>query len=178
MSTSDWINLIAAILIGGGTLFLGIMAWRNIRQTRNIQKAEKRERLLNEIIEWATGIIEIPAQMNFVVWREILGMKEPKRSVYTENMTRQNVMELRRRYTILTGRRMRVKVLSASFKKYKLDTIANCVIENLDNVISILDKRSEGRISDAEVEKARIKLEKCADALIKKASSIDTRHVK
>ncbi len=56
MTTSDWINLIAAILIGGGTLFLGSMAWRTIRQTRNLQKAEKIERLLNEVIEWAVGI--------------------------------------------------------------------------------------------------------------------------
>ena len=53
MTTDNWINLIAAILVGGGTFFLGIMAWRTIRQTRNIQKAEQRERLLNEIIEWA-----------------------------------------------------------------------------------------------------------------------------
>ncbi len=59
MVTSDWINLIAAILVGGGTLFLGIMAWRNIRQTRSIQKSEKRERLLNEIIDWATEVADI-----------------------------------------------------------------------------------------------------------------------
>ena len=53
MDIDNWINLIAAIIVGGGTLFLGIMAWRTIRQTRRIQRAEKRERLLNEIIEWA-----------------------------------------------------------------------------------------------------------------------------
>ena len=56
MTTDNWINLIAAIIVGGGTLFLGIMAWRTIRQTRSIQKAEKRERLLNEIIDWARQI--------------------------------------------------------------------------------------------------------------------------
>ena len=56
MTTSDWIILGAAILTGGGTLSLAIMAWRAIRQTRSIQKAEKRERLLNEIIEWAEDI--------------------------------------------------------------------------------------------------------------------------
>ena len=59
MSTSDWINLVAAILVGGGTLFLGIMAWRTIRQTRSIQKADKKERLLNEVIEWIFGINDI-----------------------------------------------------------------------------------------------------------------------
>ena len=56
MDIDNWINLIAAILVGGGTLFLGIMAWRTIRQTRSIQKAEKRERLLNEILNWIIDI--------------------------------------------------------------------------------------------------------------------------
>ena len=59
MQISDWINIIAAILVGGGTLFLGIMAWRTIRQNSNIQKAEKRERLLNEIKDWIFGIKDI-----------------------------------------------------------------------------------------------------------------------
>jgi len=58
MTIDNCINLISAILIGDGTLFLGIMAWRNIRQTRNIQKTKKRERLLNEIIEWAEDILK------------------------------------------------------------------------------------------------------------------------
>ena len=61
MDTSDWITLGAAILVGGGTLFLGIMAWRAIRQTRSIQKAERRERVLNEIIQWA---VDVSARMS------------------------------------------------------------------------------------------------------------------
>ena len=52
MTTDNWINLIAAILIGGGTLALAFMTWKSIRQTRSIQRAEKKERLLNEIIMW------------------------------------------------------------------------------------------------------------------------------
>jgi len=154
----------------------------NLREeTRSKDEIEKenrarKERLLNEIIEWATNIVEIPAQMNFVVWQEIINMREPKRSVYIENMTRQNVMELRRRYTILTGRRMRIKILSAVFKKYKLDIIANCVIDSLNDVISVLDKRSEGKISDDEVNNARVILDKRVDALVTKASNIDTRY--
>ena len=69
MTTDNWISIISAILIGGGTLFLGIMAWRAIRQTRNIQKAEKRERLLNEIIEWATQILECSRAPTFIEQR-------------------------------------------------------------------------------------------------------------
>lgn len=167
-------GVIASFLVAFVALGLGLSS---LIQTERLQKKEREERLLNEIIEWATGIYEIPAQMNYVVWREILDMNEPRRSVYIENMTRQNIMELRRRYTILTGRIVRVKMLSTSFKKYKLDTIANRVIVNLNNAISTLDKRSKGRISDDEVEKARIELEKCADALIKKATGIYTKNI-
>lgn len=67
MDTSNWINLIAAILVGGGTLALAFMAWKSIRQTRSIQKAEKRERLLNEIIEWAEDIAECGTNVNLPV---------------------------------------------------------------------------------------------------------------
>jgi len=58
MDTSDWINLIAAIAGWVGILCLGIIAWLNIRQASSTQKREKRERLLNEIIEWAVNIGE------------------------------------------------------------------------------------------------------------------------
>ena len=72
MTTDNWINLIAAILVGGGTLFLGIMAWRAIRQTRTMQKAEKRERLLNEIIEWATEL----SKFNITPERDLRNSKD------------------------------------------------------------------------------------------------------
>ena len=64
MDTSDWIQLIAAILIGGGTLALAVMTWKSIRQTRGIQKSDKRERLLNEIIEWASGCIRCAFELD------------------------------------------------------------------------------------------------------------------
>ena len=62
MQISDQIALIAAILVGGGTLTLAIMTWKSIRQTRSIQKAEKRERLLKEIVEWAIDVAKYSLQ--------------------------------------------------------------------------------------------------------------------
>ena len=52
--------------MGGGTLFLGIMDWRTIRLTSTIQKAEKRERLLNEIIEWAVDVGKCGSHIDFL----------------------------------------------------------------------------------------------------------------
>ena len=53
MTTDSWINLVAAILVGGGTLALAVMTWKSIRQTRQIYEKEQEQRLLDEIIEWA-----------------------------------------------------------------------------------------------------------------------------
>ena len=83
MTTDNWINLIAAIIVGGGTLFLGIMAWRTIHQTRSIQRAEKRERLLNEIIEWAVDVTKGELLMEFADVRSIKDIRWSRLYLYT-----------------------------------------------------------------------------------------------
>jgi len=99
MATSDWINLIAAILVGGGTLFLGIMAWRTIRQTRSIQKAEKWDRLLNEIIEWATDIIECCREFEVpLVGNGITNRDSLLRRIESNRVTKLNTMISRSKY--------------------------------------------------------------------------------
>ena len=92
MTTSDWIILGAAILTGGGTLFLGIMAWRTIRQTRNLQKTEKRDSLLNEIIAWATDAAKSAVSRQTMVpselWKTKLEYKYSKaKSKYVIEVT-------------------------------------------------------------------------------------------
>jgi len=77
MGTDNLINLVAAILVGGGTLFLGIMAWRTICQTRSIQKIERRERLLNEIIEWAIDVTKVELLMEIA---DVTGIKDRRRA--------------------------------------------------------------------------------------------------
>jgi len=59
MTTDNWISLVAAILVAGGTLTLAVMTWKSIRQTRSIHESEHRQRLLNEISQWA---IEVSAR--------------------------------------------------------------------------------------------------------------------
>ncbi len=51
MDISDWITL-AAVLVALG---LGVSS---LIQTQSLQKRERKERLLNEIIEWATSIAD------------------------------------------------------------------------------------------------------------------------
>ena len=64
MDNSDIINLVAAILIGGGTLTLAYMTWKSIRQTRSIHETERKERLLNEIAKWSADVRKYCASLD------------------------------------------------------------------------------------------------------------------
>ncbi|MBA7608654.1 hypothetical protein ES703_15833 [subsurface metagenome] len=129
MTTSDWINLIAAILIGGGTLFLGIMAWRTIRQTRSIQKAEKRGRLLNEIIEWAIDI-------STCSFRED---KYALANVVTIDLLLVNLAALMDRYNSARMRGEYIRIIAPVFGTNLANSVQQ-VITKLDEHIEVIRK--------------------------------------
>ena len=56
MTTSDWINLIAAIIIGGGTLALAVVAFRSIRENRNLQIIRYKIELLDKVFDWLINV--------------------------------------------------------------------------------------------------------------------------
>ena len=78
MTMDNLINLIAAILVGGGTITLAVMTWKAVGQTRAIQKSERRERLLNEIIEWAVDILKFSPMPKQAIFALKLKKEEPK----------------------------------------------------------------------------------------------------
>jgi len=53
---ADWIKEWAIPLSAGATFLLALAAFWAIWQNKRIQKRNRRERLLNEIIEWATNV--------------------------------------------------------------------------------------------------------------------------
>jgi len=59
MDVDNWINLGSAILIASGTIFLGAMALKAIRQTNRIHQLEHRQNLINDIARWATDILDL-----------------------------------------------------------------------------------------------------------------------
>ena len=79
----DWtlgtvIQLVAAIttlLAVIVALYIGVSS---IRQTRDIQKRERKERLLNEIIEWAEKVCRIRDERPLPKIEEILSSEDEK----------------------------------------------------------------------------------------------------
>ena len=149
MNIDNWINLIAAILIGGGTLFLGIMAWRNIRQTRNIQKTEKRERLLNEIIEWATDVVNCSSRLGLPL---VKGIDRTTMLVYGRS-------NLYFQYRSVNARRLYIEKIANTFGE-ELESAIKPVTSKLIDFIKILEANIESlQKNGTEDEKAAIDCE-------------------
>ena len=98
MTIDNLINLVAAIIVGGGTLFLGIMAWRSICQTRSIQRAEKRERLLNEIIEWGLEVSRVTSVSAFTRYAEVEDIQKQRLIIVSDLLGKFTSLETRGKY--------------------------------------------------------------------------------
>ena len=159
MTNSDWITLGAAILTGGGTLFLGIMAWRAIRQTRRIHKREQEQRLLNKIVEWATQIL--------IIGRDI-GRGD------TDDLGKFGFsMEYRARWNVLTWRQVHIRNI-ATYITSGLEDIVFYTNRLINQHIRILDLEYSGKIKKGAAvgrhrkrldDMARLLIERCVELL-------------
>lgn len=165
MTTDNWISIISAILIGGGTLFLGIMAWRSIRQTRNIQKSERRERLLNEIIEWGKNMLE--SELSAAPLQA--GLKDPKtliKLVYFDLLVKYRKVNARSEYSIH---------IASNFKG-ALQSTVNKAADKLRAIIKLLMEHFD-TVTEREIRELRESLETSALAVIEEATKIKTRDI-
>lgn len=179
METSDWIALVAAILVGGGTLTLAFMTWKSIHQTRSIHERERRERLLNEILDWARDVatcaFSIPAPMMF---EDITaGLETPTVEKMVQRARVTTYTNLRLRYQIAARKSKYIENIASSFSG-NLDDAVKKLSKQLNNVISALQKcsRDLDDISKTEnLKRAEDSLRKKADILVEEAVKIKTR---
>lgn len=64
MGTSDIISLILAVLTLFGIIVALILGVKAIRESRNLQKAQYREELLNGILNWLSDVVELRVRYN------------------------------------------------------------------------------------------------------------------
>ncbi len=183
MTTSDWIILAAAILTGGGTLFLGIMAWRTIRQTRNLQKTERRERLLNELIEWATDISRCGIDAGIDFFRryptEVFDNEEDFIKD-NDNFERKETehrywSRLLSEYLHLSKESGYIKIITTrTIKKEALDKSIKKLVDELGNLIKVIRQglTSSANIITTMINVQRDEVKKCLDSVIDTATNL------
>jgi len=158
MEISNWITLGAAILVGSGTLFLGIMAWRTIRQTRNIQKAEKREGLLNEIIEWAT--------------------KSAESAIYRQKTDNSELWKTKLNYKVCRAKSEYIKgIATSSFSNLSSHIID--IVTKLDEAIESTTRLIDSKLSENydQVRHCEEELTNAVIGLFEKAAKIKTKAI-
>ncbi len=170
---SDW-SLPLAIATGS----LAAAAFWAIRQTRDTQKSEKRERLLNEIIEWAIDVAGCGSDINIPFFPEVseLSKEEQARERITEGATRASLGNLLLRYKVIVVRREYVKNI-ALFMGEDLLKKEGEVANNLSKVVDLLEKRIKGKATTEMVTEAEKSLNECARILIKEAAKIKTKDI-
>jgi len=177
----EWIKEWALPLSAGATLVLAIAAFLAIWQNRNLQKKERKERLLNEIIEWARDVatcaFSIPAPMMF---EDITaGLETPAVEKMVQRARVTTYTNLRLRYHIAARRSKYIETIASSFSG-NLDDAVKKLSKQLNNVISALQKcsRDLDDISKTEnLKRAEDSLRKKADILVEEAVKIKTKDI-
>ncbi len=184
MGISDWINLIAAILVGGGTLALAVMAYKAIRQTRGIQRSEKKERLLNEIVEWA---IDVTKWRPKEIYKDMIDLSDELR---LRKLIYSHIVGIMESFIEMRGRNQYLSNISAMFSKDLEEAVGN-LIDTLETKIELLSEWkstianaiSKGVKEDDEhyfqkAEEQEYQIERLALKVIEEATKIKTQNIR
>jgi len=186
MTTDNIINLVSAIIVGGGTLFLGIMAWKSIRQTRTIQESGQKEKLLNEIIEWAENIKTcgiVPAIELFRTYQATKVFVDDESELETKSKSEKEA-ETKHREQLLTHILMYstknnyMSIIAPKINK-ELGAVMTEVVSGLDKQLGLLRKAliDVEHTSTTDISLEMEKLTESATKLIEEATKIKTRDI-
>ena len=155
----EWIKEWALPLSAGATLVLAIAAFLAIWQNRNLQRKGRRERLLNEIIEWSTESVKSAIyrqeKESHELWKAILNYK----------------------YCILKSEYVNV-IATSSF--FTLSSLINDVVIKLDKVMKETTNYKDNK-TDKNHELMRVcedNLTKSVEELFKEAAKIKSELLK
>ncbi len=157
MEISDWITLAAVIV----ALAIGVTS---LLQTQMLQKRERKERLLNEIIEWAIDI-------NKGGWEVIIPINL---ALDEDTSERENLARLLFKYQTLYAKSEYIQDIALAFEE-NLHPALKRVTRNLKEAINRIDEylfKQKG--TKERVEQSNKPLHKSVITLIKEAAKIKT----
>ncbi len=168
---------IAVALTPWATLLLALAAFWAIWQNRSLQIRERRERLLNEIIEWA---IYFTKSRFATAVKDLVGIADRRKQdlfIYS------HIVEIQETFVGMSGRNLYIKNVVLEFE-LGLQKAAAQLIDDLATYIEFLDEW-QGAGTDAindekSVEKAdkhELQLKESANKVIEEATKIKTKGI-
>jgi len=170
MDTNTWLAISA-----GATFLLALAAFWAIWQNRGIQIKNRKERLLNEIIEWAEDIRKSSS--------ESIDPNEIMFDTPVEQMaTQRGFYNLRLRYQAISVKSEYMEGIAKKVFGNELLSATEIVIQKLGEIIDILkdcltNRRASQKEKNEEVETYKKSLDSYAKDLIIEASKIKTRNI-
>ena len=186
MSIDNWLAISA-----GATFLLALAAFWAIWQNYSLRQKERKERLLNEIIEWAIDVTNWRSESK-KVFKEMVGITDIKQQ---EVFTHAHIVEVKEGFVGMSGRNQYISSISREFKQ-DLQEVAIKLIEDLEAYIELLDewqqvkadaiaqdliKAEEYITKDGEyttkADEYALQLDKSASRVIDEAAKIKTRDI-
>ena len=165
MGITDWLMLAAVIVALG----LGVTS---ILHTQSLQKRERRERLLNEIIEWAVDILKFSPMPKQTIFELKLKKEEPK----VEDVIMLWKVSLEEHLLPIISKGAYINRISKTFGK-AMWSATNKVSFYLGNTIEYINKL-EGTYSSLEaLKKPNEELHNAAVQIIEEAIKIKTKDI-
>ena len=166
MEVGDWITLAAVVV----ALAIGVVS---LVQTQNLQKRERKERLLNEIIEWATDVGKRGSDLDFICLAAQLD-EQPWGELNLPTL-QSSLRELRQRaeYMVKVSNTLD-KSLLTTVQKVKVEVME--YLKAIDNVFIQTRLGAEGNLPIIlKPLLERDSLVNCANNLVAEAAKIKTR---
>jgi hypothetical protein len=141
------VNL-ATAMVAFGTLILALVTAMSIDNSRAIEKRNRKERLLNEIIEWAVDIVKCESEQRFHTMSllELEIAKESRKVQYLEADRRATLINLHQKYQSVDARSEYVRTIAKRFGD-NFQAIADQTADKLREQLIILIKQIKGEIT-------------------------------
>ena len=129
-----------------------------IRQTRDMQKSEKRERLLNEIIEWATNITKYrfgKACKELLQVTDSSGKTSHRKSL---QFVHADIVEIKETFVGLGGQSRYISEIALTFG-VDLHKATKVVTEKIDEYVNYLEDWQDALADDIAKQKKHVDVE-------------------
>jgi len=164
VNEKNWLGISAF-----ATLVLALIASLAILQTRDMQKSEKRERLLNEIIQWAIDIRKITLKSELP---NNIAFDTPIEQMATQR----GLLSLWHEYQNINAKSGYVEAIASDFRNSLLP-IVKTVTQKLDDVIKALEDCLTTKGLEEKMKQPEKSLSECARIVIAEATKIWTKDI-
>jgi hypothetical protein len=152
----------------GATFLLALAAFWAIWQNYSLHKRERRERFLNEIIEWAIDLGKCSFEHEF----------QPTSGVTEEEFIRVSRVNMLLRLNAVRARKEYITHIAATFGQApSLQSAVQEAKQKLENTITVIGRQVENKPTSETISDAETKLYKSVETLISEATKLKTRDI-